>query len=1424
MAKYSSSGSRELEYNFKLNMSKANQSLDDFAKKLKNFGIDPAGMNGFTIAQGRMTKAMRESLLESERLRQENTRLRNEYEQGRITAQQLAAQTRALNEQRRAEAAALREARRNQVAANGSYNEARQRLAAMRREIFETTNGFTQMGRAQNARIEDYRRLNSQLAEFDRRMGNQRGGSGQNALQGLQGMAATYITGAAILSGGRKVLDMNIELSDSLSDVQRTAGLTASEAENLANQLKKIDTRTSLKGLVDIAVIGGQLGIAKEQLAGFTTAVNQLAVSLGGELQGGAEGIAKSLGVLDNVFKITQGNGGNVEKSLNQIGSAILGLGQSGQATGDFLADFGERVGGLGKQFGLSLPVILSYGAVLQENGVSAEVAGSSFKRLVSSLISNRGKFLAVAQISDSTQTLSSFTNLINTDLKKALDLFFDGLSKGGTKNSAFNDTLKALRLTGGGVSQAIAAIADNQAKLNEHVQDATKDFNDASLAAEQYAIKNDNLAGSWDKLGNTIRNAFTSGPVAGFFKVLIDGLNDATKKLIGITQSRSWMEFFTRITPFANTKGFDINNQIADNFKAGTSTSYDLNSIYDKQQRGEQVGILELQKAYGDALAATKSALKDYQNFEKGLKSRDLKNTNGQLGTLATRFRYLRDQTKYFTDEYNKAKGKLPKEALATDGDITIPGSDKAAKAEARRLETALTGQRALQFKIDELTQKGLDKQLSANDQEVAAVKMKYAKMIEEAIKFNNSSKNKSLGLKVNTSGLVRAEKEEVAAVVYSQDTTGLKNTLEEQKKLYADYESFKDKVGESAANSRYAKLINTDRTYLAKLQEQYAITVAQGFANGFTGDVNNRLTFLNKAMKDETDIAEKKYQALLTSLVSYEQNKAGLIKKYETNRAAAVARGDLEAVTVLDKIHKDALAGLEDENVQKLSAFKELFSGIDNMSADAAKRVIGNAKAMLKALELKGVQISPELKKQIEEALKGATKSLTDKIPEDIKRIGGELQNLAGIIGDVDSGFGMWVNTLGGTLGNIGQLKDQISQIQNLKKGDVLGGISAGLGAASTVFAIGKSLEYLFNAGERKRAEQSKYAGELQAKQNEAVIKALDRQLSLINQVYGTEKLVKYAEAVKSIETAADDAQKKLSSMYRLSGNKELDEIIERLNNGSATRNDKSLEAYNQAKFDVYRIGNASLEELQRLLDYGDALGETATRYAQSLIDLKQKAIDAANAVKEALTGTSFQSLSDSIVDAITSGAAAGSQNFENIMRKAIIESLKTKEYTAEIQKFYDDFTNASKSGLDDAKIALLKAQYDKIIADGTKAAENLGKVTGVNLSSGNTASTSNAISRAQLTEETGSRLEGIQRAQLDATKLTNGILTPMAKSMVDTYLVARDSFNQIVRIEAHTFRTANNTERLQAIEASLSTIAANTKPTVTPRGQGI
>jgi len=704
-------------------------------------------------------------------------------------------------------------------------------------------------------------------------------------------------------------------------------------------------------------------------------------------------------------------------------------------------------------------------------------------------------------------------------------------------------------------------------------------------------------------------------------------------------------------------------------------------------------------------------------------------------------------------------------------------------------------------------------------NQKEVEDARNKYNSLRKELEKYNSKAP-KAQRIGAGTFGRIDAmEQAETGDIQYRQQTETLKNSLDKQKALYDEFEDYKAKVGISKAKERYAKEIDTSKSYLQKLQVQYSLTYAQGLLTGFTGPLQERLILLTKQSNDEEKIQNQKNDDLIKSLVSYEQTRAAMIDTYQKNRLKLVAKGNTQEVAVLDEIFKDALGRFDDEKTQKLDAYKSLFEGIEKLSGKSAKKVIADGKSMLEKLISSG-QISKELAKQISDQLLKSNQSLESRLPQRLKSAATELTNIANIVGDINSGFGQWLSSLSNVIGNIGQLKEQIDEIRKLPKGDVFGQLTGGLGLFSTAMSIGETLSGIFTKAGKAQAEQLKYNNDLQIKQNEALMRSLDRQLAVINQIYGTERLTKYADAIKAIGSATDDVSSQLSQKFMLSGNKELDEKLTKINNGEQAMFGVTNEEFikkNQAKLDALKVNANDLIELQKLIDSGK-LDDTTTKLAQSLIDLKQKAIDAANSIKEALTGTSFESFADSIVDMFAQGNAAAAdfgKNFEDIMKKAILNSFKTKAIAGELQKFYDQFAEFSQSGsqLTKDEIAQLKTQYDKIIAEGQSKFNDLEKVTGV-LFNGSGSSTTLQGQVTALTEDTGSKIVGAFNGMRLTQLETNVILRNQFASMARMEKLATDNLAVANKIEANTKATSNNTADALPY---LKDIAQNTKDTL-------
>jgi TP901 family phage tail tape measure protein len=346
-------------------------------------------------------------------------------------------------------------------------------------------------------------------------------GVGDGARSLVTSLAGAYVGIQGVANALQQVFEANIQYSDAVADVAKTTGLSSEAVNELAENLKKVDTRTSLQGLLDIAAVGGQLGVAASDIESFTKVIDISVQALGDDFKGGAEEIATQLGKINTVFGKQLGT--DLSQNLLHIGSALNQLGAVGAATAPQLADVARRTGAIASSVGLGLDSVLAYAAVLEEVGVSAEVSGTSLNRLFGTLSTKTEASFKIAKLGDTNLTLREFKRLVNTDFEGAIQAFLRGLNAGGTSTTRLNSLLATLKLQSGEAKNTIITLARNTDLYKERLEVANQELKTGISVAEEAAKKNDTLGGSYEKLKNSLSNLFTGGALGGFLKDVVD-------------------------------------------------------------------------------------------------------------------------------------------------------------------------------------------------------------------------------------------------------------------------------------------------------------------------------------------------------------------------------------------------------------------------------------------------------------------------------------------------------------------------------------------------------------------------------------------------------------------------------------------------------------------------------------------------------------------------------------------------------------------------------------------------------------------------------------------------------------------------------------------------------------------------------------
>lgn len=308
-----------------------------------------------------------------------------------------------------------------------------------------------------------------------------------------------------------------LEISDAMTGVEKTSGLAAEKVRELWNDFDALDTRTGKKELLDIAQIGGRLGITdKDQLREFTEEIDKIYVALGDSFQGGLEAVTTKVGKLKNLFEETKEQ--NYGEALNAIGSALNELGANGTASEENISDFATRIGQLPGALKPTISQTLGLGAAFEESGIDAEIAASGYSRFMSVAGTNVEAFAKQMRMS-----AEEAKALFESKPEEFFLKFAQSMKGLGAEGTA--EVLKGLKLNTLEVQKAVGAAGDNADRFRELMSLAGEAMEEGISIQEEFNKVNNNTAAIWEKIKKVWKETFTSDLAQGFFSYIIQAL-----------------------------------------------------------------------------------------------------------------------------------------------------------------------------------------------------------------------------------------------------------------------------------------------------------------------------------------------------------------------------------------------------------------------------------------------------------------------------------------------------------------------------------------------------------------------------------------------------------------------------------------------------------------------------------------------------------------------------------------------------------------------------------------------------------------------------------------------------------------------------------------------------------------------------------
>lgn len=647
---------------------------------------------------------------------------------------------------------------------------------------------------------------------------------------------------------------------------------------------------------------------------------------------------------------------------------------------------------------------------------------------------------------------------------------------------------------------------------------------------------------------------------------------------------------------------------------------------------------------------------------------------------------------------------------------------------------------------------QSGLLKEQS----EIDKVNEKYENLFKTISEFNKANSKNKIG-QVIINSLSTAQQQQVSNLSAKEQAQAYKESIEAQKGYFDDFQNYQQEQLGDKAQEVYQAQLQGFKSYIDLLKAELEKLDGRS-------DIGSQLkkTFLTKEIADQQakdrdenfKKAVESYKDLIQASETYNTKRSALDKKYNTLYASlALERGKLSDGEFADRLKKlqdskkEELEVVAKNAIQETDVYKKFEKGFNNIGTTATKNIIASLVKLRAEMkdDAAAVVLLTELINQSKDALSLKTVEAFQNVASVIK----------GLFSDVSINVGanlkVELTKVADAINNVGTLFDKTAS-QGTKINSVVGLIVAGVNAVAK-YSHRKDVDVF--ADQKKALEDLKL-------DTDFVNEAMARTQKQLENLYGMSKVAASFKYFDDVKKQADDAYKALKDF-------ELKVIT-----GFHVENRRGFLVADEAVFDFKTIDTSAfknLEDYQNLLAQikkdknsfgGLEVPQQDIDRLQLLIDNYQQFKEAQEAFKkqldETFTGTTASSITDAIVDGFRNGKRSIEDfagTFEDLMRNAMLQSLKVQALEKPLQEFFNQFADASESDniLTSDETKKLQANYNSIITNAGQKFEQLNKILGLQTTSLNTQNSLKGSIQAQLTEQTGSVIAG----QLGGLRLT-------------------------------------------------------------------
>ena len=219
--------------------------------------------------------------------------------------------------------------------------------------------------------------------------------------------AGLVAVGAAALAATGLAVKAALDWESAWAGVTKTVDGTPAQMNELEESLRGLarELPSTHEEIAAVAEAAGQLGVQRDSITDFT----RVMINLGETTNLSADEAATSIAQLMNVM-------GTAPDQVENLGSALVALGNDGASTEAEIISMAQRLAGVGKLIGASEADILAMSNAMASVGISAELGGGAMSRVLQDV------YAALSEGGDKAQAFADVAGMSAQDFATAFE------------------------------------------------------------------------------------------------------------------------------------------------------------------------------------------------------------------------------------------------------------------------------------------------------------------------------------------------------------------------------------------------------------------------------------------------------------------------------------------------------------------------------------------------------------------------------------------------------------------------------------------------------------------------------------------------------------------------------------------------------------------------------------------------------------------------------------------------------------------------------------------------------------------------------------------------------------------------------------------------------------------------------------------